>query len=273
VIAVTPDGQVQDLGRHESVVGSTAEGVLVVGTDSVPVWIGASGSGEGDGSFTFEPGTGPVTLPDTGPVQSVALSGDGRYLAWLDLEDRVTVWDLKADALRQQVQVSRDAAVTSVSDRGVLVSEDGDLRMFVAEGVVEVPTQGDGYGSLSDTMGDFVGVADRDDITRIYDVNRPDGQAELVDTVPGTGRLAPYAEAMVSVDGTTARLFTDGEPRVLAVEGTPQSAGWLDEDHALVTSAESGGTSVWVCPVADATCSRVAFSQDDVRLAEQPTGG
>ena len=62
LMAATPDGEVHDLGRFESVVGSTAEGVLAVDTDSELVWIGATSSGEGDGVYTFERGAGPVTL-------------------------------------------------------------------------------------------------------------------------------------------------------------------------------------------------------------------
>ena len=270
LMAATPAGEVHDLGPFEAVVGSTAEGVLAVDMESEPVWIGASSSGEGDGSYTFARDAGPVNLPDTGPVQSVALSGDGRWLAWLDLEDVVTVYDLKAEVTTQSVEVRRSGYVTSVSDRGVLVSEGGRLTLYGSPDV-EVPTMADGYGWLSDTAGDFVTVADRDDVTRVYDVTKEalPGVARLVDSVPGTGRLAPYARGLVSVDGSTVRLWADGEPHVLAgIEGAPQTAGWLDEDYAVVTTAGARGTVLYVCPVAELTCTPVALSEDDVRLAE-----
>lgn len=35
------------------------------------------------------------------------------------------------------------------------------------------------------------------------------GAATLVDTVPGTGRLASYAEAIASVKGTKVRLWAE----------------------------------------------------------------
>ena len=270
--AATPDGEVHDLGlRSEAIVGSTAEGVLAIDRRSNLVWIGATTSGEGDGAYTFARGSGLVTIPWGGRVQSVALSADGRWLAWLDLEDWVTVWDLKADRLVQSRGAVANSHVAAVSDRGVLVSLNGHLTMFGDAFDLGVPTEGDGYGSASDAAGDFVAVADRDDVTRIYDISkdRADGVAPLVDSVPGTGRLAPDARAVVSVDGTTVRLWSGGRPTVLeGLGGTPQSAGWLDEDHALVTTAEGGGTAVYVCPVAEAACTPVAFSEDDIRLAD-----
>lgn len=270
LVAVTPDGEVHEIGRSEAVVGFTAEGVLAFDERSQLVWIEAASSGEGEGAYGFERGAGPVTLPAVGPVQSAALSGDGRYLAWVDLDDVVTVHDLKAREFRQAAQLGPSSYVAAVSERGVLVSEDGELRLLEADGAVDIPTKRDGYGWVSDTAGTLVAVADRDDVTRVYDVTPPDGRARLVDSVPGTGRLAPYAGAIVSVDGSVVRLYpADGEPGVLdGVVGTPQSAGWIDEDHAVVTSAEGGGTSVYVCPTRDMTCTRVAFSESDVRLAE-----
>jgi hypothetical protein len=271
LMAATPDGEVHDLGPFESIVGSTAEGVLAVDTQSSPTWIAASSSGEGDGAYTFAPDGGPVELPDTGPVQSLALSGDGRYLAWLGLDDRVTVYDLKAGATIDEVEVNRRGYVTSVSEQGVLVSEGGRLMLYGSPNV-QVPTVADGYGWVSDTAGDLVTVADRDDVTRVYDVTEivHGGTARQVDQVPGTGRLAPYAAGIVSVHGPSVWLWAaDGEPaRLAGLGGVPQSAAWFDEDHALVTTAESSGTSVYVCPVEDLACTRVVFSEGDVRLAE-----
>lgn len=276
LIAVTPDGEVHDLGRFESVVGSTAEGVLAVDTDSQLVWVGASSSHEGDGAFTFERGAGATRIPQVGPVQSAALSGDGRYLAWITLDDALQVYDLKAERRISSTDVGADAYVTSVSDRGALLSVDGRLQLFQDDGVVDVPITGDGYGWLSDLAGDYVSVADGDGVTRIYDVTNggPDASAGLVDSVPGTGRLAPYAKAVVTVSDAdeptaVARLWADGSGhRLSGLAGRLQSAGWLDEDYAVVTSWDSAGTSVYVCPVADLSCTRVAFSQDEVRLAE-----
>lgn len=275
LMAATPDGEVHDLGMSsEGVVGSTAEGAFVLDDESHVIWVAAAASGEGDGGYTFAlpagPGGSRATNPIRTPVQSVAMSGDGRWLAWLDLDDTVTVWDLKAAQMVSSIGVGRNAYVTSVSDRGVLVSLNGHLTLFGTAFDLGVPTEGDGYGLVSDLAGDFVTVADRDDVTRVYDVTQdaPDGRARLVDSVPGTGRLSPYARAVVSVDGSRVRVYSDGRPTVLAgLGGTPQSAGWLDEDHALVTSAEAGGTVVYLCPLAEASCSPVVFSEADLSLS------
>lgn len=273
LFAATPDRMLHDLGVEvDGIVGATAEGVLVTDHDSRLTWIGASASGEGDGAFTFRRGAGATVVPDPGPVQSAALSGDGRYLAWITLDDDLVVYDLKAERRISSLEVGRNAYVTSVSDRGALVSVNGDVWLFGDGTNVHVPTKGDGYGWLSDVAGDYASVADRDDVTRIYDVTRltEDGTtAKLVDSVPGTGRLAPYARGVVSVHGSTAQLWpTDAEPRTLPVAGAPQSAGWLDEDYALVTSAEAGGTTIYLCPVAEPACTAVVHSGGDVRLAE-----
>lgn len=271
LMALTPDGEVHELGSSEAIVGATADGVYAYDAESRVVRFDAATSGEGDGRYTFIRGDAPVTEA----VQSAALSGDGRYLAWVDLQDVVTVHDLKADAEIRQTQLAENSAVTAVSDRGVLVSENGELKLLEDDGILDVPTAQDGYGALSDLAGDFVSVGDRDDVTRVYDVTKgvPDdhtnGTAVLVDSVPGTGRLAPYAGGIVSVARGQARLFAGGEPRALTgIAGTPQSAGWIDEDHVVVASAESPGTSLYVCAVEELTCTRVAFSETDLRLAE-----
>jgi hypothetical protein len=283
LMAVTPDGTVHDLGlRSEGVIGFTAEGVLAIGPESDPVWVGASSSGEGDGSFAFARDTGPMAaaLPTTGPVQSAALSADGRYLAWITLDDALEVYDLKAEQPVRSTEVGPNSYVSSLSERGALVSENGDLELVEDDGVLHVPTEADGYGWVSDVAGDYVSVADRDDVTRIYDVTRTassdsaDRTAKLVDSIPGAGRLAPSAEAVVAVsnaDELTAEAWMWAEGSGTKLEGIPgrlESAGWLDEENAVVTAWGMSGTSIYVCPVADLTCTRVAFSKDDVRLAE-----
>ncbi len=276
LVAATPDGEVHDLGPSESVIGFTAEGVLSIDAENRLVWTAALSSGEGDGSFTFEPGAGPVALPTTGPVQSAALSLDGRYLAWSETGDGFSVWDLKADRRVKEAELVPGSSVSAVSEQGVLVFEEGQLELWKREVIADMPTDRVDDGAISDTAGDLVTVVGRDDVTRVYDVTTAvwndsgHGPAKLVDEVPGVGRLAPYARGIVSVDGATVRLWpASGEPVVLTgIGGAPQSVGWLDEDYAVVTAAEGDGIVVYLCPVADAACTPVAFSEADVRLAE-----
>lgn len=266
--ALTPDGTVHDLDlRSEAVIGFTQEGVLALDDESRVVWFDAASSGEGDGRFAFTRGESPVE----GAVQSVALSGDGRWLAWLDLEGTVTVRDLKADAVVRSFEAAENSYVASVSEGGVLISEDGALVLKTTERDVEVPTAEGGYGWQSDVAGDRVAVMDRDGVTRVYDVS---GEvAELEVEVPGSGRLAPYGASVVTahLGGPAVRLWTaDRLSPLVALDGgeRAESVGWLDEDHAVVTSGSADGTTVRICAIATRTCDEVLTSKKDVRLSE-----
>lgn len=261
--AVTPDGTVHTLMRSEAVIGFTAEGVFALDEESHVVRIEAHSSGEGDGSFTFSRGESPVTEA----VHSVALSGDGRYLGWMH-DEGFDVWDLKAQQQLRSTMAPPNSYLTAVSGDDALVSEDGELVLHTNEGIVDLPTAQGGYGYIGDVAADVVTVADRDDVTRVYDVST--GVAELVTEVPGTGRLAPYGQAVVTVeDSGAAWLWTAGSPsRLTGLEGRPESAGWLDERYAVITTGGPEGSNVYVCPVVDLTCSLVVSGEEDVRLAE-----
>jgi hypothetical protein len=265
--ALTPDGTVHDLGlRSEAVVGSTEEGVLALDDDGGVVWFDAVRSGGDEGAFSFRRGQSPVT----GPVSSVALSSDGRWLAWLGPDGVVTVYDREARTRRLSLLARPNSYVSAVDDRGVLVSEDGDLRLYETDGVVEVPTAQGGYGWQSDVAGDRVSVMDRDGVTRVYDV--ASGEARLLAEVPGAGRLAPSGSAVVTAgheDGEV-RLWSQGEVTWLSgqVAGVPEAVGWLDERHLVLTSRVGDGTVVQVCALADRVCDEVLTSEEDVRLPE-----
>jgi hypothetical protein len=267
--ALTPDGTVHDLGlRSEAVVGSTAEGVLALDDESRVVWFDARPAGEGEGRFTFTRGTTPVE----DAVSSVAMSGDGRFVAWLATDGRVTVEDRKAGEVVQSFDAAANSYVASVSDRGVLVSEDGDLVLRGAGAAVPVPTARDGSGWQSDVAGDLVSVMDRDGVTRLYDVSSG-GTAELVAEVPGSGRLAPDGTALVTahLGGPAVRLWEDGRLEPLdALDGGEhaESVAWLDEDHAVVTTGSADGSTVRVCDLETRACDAVLTTPQDVRLAE-----
>lgn len=262
--AVTPDGTVHDIGmRSEEVVGSTADGVLALDADSRLVRFETRPTEGGDGRFTFAR----VSSPVEGAVHSVALSEDGRYLAWLGLDERVTVRDLETDEVVQAFEASENSYVASVSDRGVLLSEDGDLVLRSAAGRIPVPTEGDGYGWESDVAGRLVSVVDRDDVTRVYDVS--DGSAVLVADVAGSGRLAADGGAVVSMRGEAVRVWTPGgTARLDAVVGRPEAVGWLDEQTAVVTAQVEDGTAVQACDVATRRCGLVQVSERDVLLSD-----
>jgi hypothetical protein len=269
LLALTPDGTVHDLGvRSEAVVGSTGEGVLAVDGDSRLVWFDVRSSGRGDGRLTFARGT----IPVEGAVESAALSGDGRYLAWLALDGRITVRDLTADEVVQDFEAADNSYVAAVSGRGVLVSEDGDLVLRDGEHALSVPTARDGYGWQSDVAGDLVSVMDRDGVTRVYDVSSG-STAELVVEIPGSGRLAPDGAAVVTahLGGPAVRLWVDdGLVPLAALDAgrMGESVAWLDDGHAVVTSRSAAGTVVHVCEIASRSCDEVLTSEADVTLAE-----
>ncbi len=150
--ALDPSGEVHDLGlRSEGVVGWTSERVYAVDAESHVVVLGRETDHEGLGKDTAYPRE---DSPVAGAVQSAALSAEGRYLAWLDLDDTVTVYDLVADRVDFRVDVPRSSYVAAVSGDGVLVSEDVDLVLHTASGETAVPTQeaGDNWGAQL-TMG------------------------------------------------------------------------------------------------------------------------
>ncbi len=84
--ALDPQGVVHDLGQYsEGVIGWTEDRLYALDDDSHITVRRA------EPPFAEVPGA-----PTPDPVQSVALSGDGRYLAWLGLDDMVHRYDLVA---------------------------------------------------------------------------------------------------------------------------------------------------------------------------------
>jgi hypothetical protein len=271
LMALTPKGEVLDLKqRSEGVVGWTSESVLALDTVSDVVRFDVSNSDEGPGPWAFT--RVDAEVPEG--LQSVELSADGRWLAWVDLDDRLVVQDLKAGTVSDPVDVGPNAALVDVA-QGTgfpLVSEDGDLVLHTDAGRVAVPTEGDGYGLASTASRDLVAVGDRDDVTRVYDVSS--GAAELVAEVPGTGYLSPYGAHLVSVArgrgdvGASVLLWAPGEQTVrMESPGEPMEVAWADDDTFVVTSRVDDRTVLLGCEAPDPRCSvLVAEGVDDLRL-------
>jgi hypothetical protein len=272
LMALTPQGEVLDLEqRSEGVVGWTSESVLALDTVSDVVRMDVSNSDEGTGGpWTFT--RVDAHVPEA--LQSVELSSDGRWLAWVDLDDRLVVQDLKAGTVSDPVDVGPNAALVDVA-QGTgfpLVSEDGDLVLHADAGRVAVPTEGDGYGLASTASRDLVAVGDRDDVTRVYDVSS--GAAELVDEVRGTGYLSAYGTHLVSVArepgdaGASLLLWAPGQETLrLETPGVPMEVAWADDDTFVVTSRVDDRTVLLGCEALDPRCSvLLAEGVDDLRL-------
>ena len=172
--AVDPQGGVHDLGlRSEEVIGYTSESVYAIGSESEVVRFDVHKSDEGPGGpWEFER----VDSGVEGPVQSAALSPDGRWLGWVDLDERLTIRDLKAGTTTDPVILPANSYLANLAQGtgSPLVSEDGDLvlRQQCRRGDRRSQPPGTATESSRRPPGDVVALMDRDDRTRIYDVSR-----------------------------------------------------------------------------------------------------
>lgn len=269
LVALDPDGTVHDLGlRSEALVGFTTEMVVALDGDSHVVVKTIVRDAEGGGGATFADAPSPVA----DAVSSVQMSADGRYLAWLTVDDRLHVYDLKAGRTAWETTVERNSYVADVAARGVLVSEDGDLAV-VGEGGsrTRVPTQGDGYGWASDLAMDRVAVVDRDDRTRVYDVSTGEARREAV--LEGTGSLAPYGEAVALLvtapDDSTSVVVWDGSATraLTGLSGFAGEVSWVqdgsDQGSVLVTTGSAEGARLFACSPATLACARLPVVAED----------
>jgi hypothetical protein len=269
LMAVDPAGTVHDLGlRSEDLVGFTTEMIVALDDDSHVVVKTIARDDEGVGTASFADAPSPVT----DSVSSVQMSSDGRYLAWLTIDDRLHVHDLKAGRSAWTAAVPANSYVAAVAARGVLLSEDGDLVVLEeGGGRTPVPTQGDGYGWVSDLAVDRVAVVDRDERTRVYDVST--GEARQESVLDGAGALAPYAAGVVSLvraddDSTTVEVW-DGRAsrKVTGYAGTAEEVAWVqdgsEDGSILVTSRSPEGVALFACSPADLTCTQLPVLAED----------
>ena len=132
--ALDPSGEVHDLGLRSRASSDGPPSRSTPSTTRATSWCWAGRRTTRASARTRR--TRGRTAPWPAAVQSVALSGEGRYLAWLDLDDTVTVYDLIADRVDFRVDVPRSSYVAAVSAEGVLVSEDVDLVLHTASGEI-----------------------------------------------------------------------------------------------------------------------------------------
>lgn len=269
-----PQGVDHELGIDvEEVLGATREFVYVLDRTSTVRRFDAVHGDEGPGSpWAFEE-VDSLTPQD---VLGARLSGDGRFLGWIDRDERLWVRDLVAGTTSTPRRLPGNSYLADVAQGSGagLVSQDGELVLLTADGDVSVPTVGDGYGWASSAGGSQVAVVDRDGSTRVYDVAT--GVARLVDEVRGAGELAPYGGLVASVApaaaGTTRVTLSrvpGGGSQVLVVPGRAVDAAWLDERYVLVLADDPGaGTStLHLCPVdASSSCSVLPVQGEDVDL-------
>lgn len=257
----------------EEIMGYTAERVYALDNESRIEVRAQVDDPEGPepAGFVAEPS------PYSGPVQSGALSADGRFLAWLTLEGTITVFDTVAGAVAYSFDAAPNSYVADVAETGVLVSEDGNLVLRDADRRISVPTHADGYGWSSQVVGDTVLVNDRDNTVRVYDVVQ--GEVTLREELPGLGTLSPVGDAIAFVgqtpagavapqlwDGRTSRPFTD---LVGTVDGVRWVTGGGEAGVVLAQGHDSAGQPrLWVCSPQQLSCGEHAISGTDVTIGE-----
>ncbi|GAA1156283.1 hypothetical protein [Nocardioides aquiterrae] len=268
--ALDPSGRVHVLGLHaEGVVGYTSERVYAVDAESRVVVLGRVRDDEGSGRDTSYPRE---DSPVPGPVQSAALSGDGRYLAWMDLQDTVTVYDLKAGQVDLRVDVPRSGYVAAVSADGVLVAENAGLVLHAATGEVAVPTPGVGGSWGAQLAGGRVLVAGPSGESSVYDVGS--GTARRIAVLPGGwGALAPDGATAATIeiapdDSATVDLWDGRGTRSLrGLDGVPEQVRFADEGTLLVQT-RGGSSGLWSCSTDDGTCGALPVPDGTFRLSE-----
>lgn len=262
--AVDPRGVAHDLGlRSEGVIGWTSERVYALDDDShVEVRrVDYDDEGARVPSFSEEPS------PVRGAVQGVALSGDGRYLAWLDLEDTIHRYDLKAEREDLTFGVGRDARLESVAASGVLVYENARLTVRDGQRTIPILVDDPHYGVATDLALGHVLVQDREGQSWLYDVR--DGSAAETARIPGRGVLGPYAERVATIieepsDQWRLEVWDGGSMLpVSGLPGTPLVARWADETTLLVTSSDEGDQGLYSCDI-DLECGLLV--EGDIQL-------
>jgi hypothetical protein len=259
LVSLDPSGRVHDLRlRAEGVLGYTSERVYAVDAESRVVVLGRDRDREDS--------------PVPGAVQSAALSGDGRYLAWLDLRDTVTVYDLKAEQEAFHVDAPHSGYVAAVGADGVLVAADRGLVLHTAAGEVMVPTDDGGDPWGAQLAGGRVLVAGPAGESSVYDV-RAGAARQIAVLDGGSGALAPDGATAATIDtapddSAVVNVWDgqDAEP-LRGLDGVPEQVRFADEGTLLVQTS-GGSAALWACSTSDRTCGALPVPDGTFRLSE-----
>jgi hypothetical protein len=255
LVALDAEGSLHESGlRSGGAVGWTGQRVYAVDMESEVVVYRVRNAG---GSLTFTQEASPVS----GPVQRVEMSGDRRYLAWLDNDNVVHRYDLKSEQEDVTIPVSANTLLTGVAAEGVLLSEDGALSVRDDDSSIPIPVRGDADSFAPDIAFGLVLVNDRDGRARLYSVR--EGSAQLVTEMPGAGELGPFGERVATIvedpaDRAHVEMW-DGVPMgpVTGLDGVfPVELRWAGESTLLVSGDRDGGPVVYACDI-DLRCEQL----------------
>jgi hypothetical protein len=269
LVALDSSGTQHDVGaRAEGLLGFRGGEVFVVSTQSRVEAFAEIDDPEGPDPAGFRS----IDVPAEDPVSSAALSADGRFLAWLDLEGVVHRYDLVAGRDLPELPLGRDSYLVDVSASGVLVAQDGGLSLRDDDGRIDIVADDDTWASQ--VVGDRVLVSGSGGTTRLYDVSS--GVARQVVELPGDGSITAAGDRVLffersADDSTTVRLWDGtGTRPVTGVDGTVDRIRWVDDGSDAGTFLLTGyadGPALWSCDLAG-ECQRLAVDAERLQVHE-----
>lgn len=273
-------GSVLDSGAAAEEVLRTEgeEGTWYVDEESRIRWMAAVSDGEG-GSPTLTPGEAPAGVaanPVRGSVQGAEVSADGRYLAWVTLDEELLVHDFRADEdWAERRQLRSGDRLLGVSAAGALVERDGDLYVLGPTGATDVrlPRSDVAGASISGTT---VAVRSHPRVgsraaTRVFDV--ASGAPVLMHDLDGWAWPSPYGDRFLVLPAWEEAaepllvVTVDGRTTLAGVEGRPTTFGFAGEDRVLLATGGGGSSRLHDCELATGECME-RLAGPEVRLSD-----
>ncbi|MGH3345951.1 MAG: WD40 repeat domain-containing protein [Nocardioides sp.] len=256
----------------EGLLGSTQEGVWAVDRDSRVVSTLVVDDPEGPLPAGFAEGESPVE----GAVQSAALSDDGRYLAWVTLDEEVVVYDLAADEVAWKVDGSGGDSryLVDVTADGVLISDWNELTVWRPDGSgTDVQPTGGTSGLESQLTPGRLLVSGSGGDSTLFALDGS-GARELR-SFEGVAAIAPDGERVVTFaeEGTGASMWdaAAGRRPFGGLDGVHISAArWVDDGSesglVLVTGSRDQSSHLWSCDPVALECGTLPIGEGDVRI-------
>jgi hypothetical protein len=267
---VTADGSVLRSGvRVEDVVGTTSQGVVVVGRDSHVRLVPVDGSGE---RATFGE---PRDLVGA-PVQSAHLDKQGLFLGFVDLGDTLHLREVGAETDYESSPVEPTDRVLSIDGgRWMTDSESEGLVLHDHGSSTQI---GPAFPAITAELADItvaVGTSDGVEVFEPSDGTPRFGGSlggEVSSLAPGGGLVATATGAEQSDQGMSVEVwlldaFTGEQAPMRGFDGGPaRDIAWVDDDEFAVL-AGIGEDELWVCSADQRRCElRLSRPANALRL-------
>lgn len=174
-----------------------------------------------------------VDNPQSISVSDAAISPDGRYVGWIDINGNVRVWTIASNEAPRQLPARTHFTTVAFTPRGQLAtgSADGDVLLWNPSGMEQdkplpiVNAGNEVRGLAFSRDGNWTAAQDKDGVAHVW--NRTTGYAETYDPerdVPTTSVNPPQGRGALafSPDGRILALgSTDSKVRLLGVGTGP----------------------------------------------------